>query len=310
MVMKASPTSSLEVPEPELLLEFLVIPLDAPAQLRERDEAVEGDVFRKGRKPELRGLLLLSWPFDEEPFLVTGNASIEVPVRGANTDTREARDQDVGTSLAPGDHLPGLGRKRKRETLDGLGLVVGVADHAARRAPTPGPGPDRRGRVGARPHGGVRLDAGDVSKTEPREGRTQAGFGAVAGVHQDHAGRGAGLERSPDLVECDLGLRPERHLLRHARFLPASRISGPVLRQVEPIGDREARAGVREGQGHCDLAVVLLAELPRVLPSDAHRVLALLWKARDSAPLTGPSWRMAGPIGCPLAASHRRRVLS
>src|SRR5215216_5906784 len=84
MVMEASPTSSLKVPEPELLFKFLVVPLDAPAQLRERDEAVEGDVFRKGRKPELRGLLLLSWPFDEEPFLVTGNASIEVPVRGAN----------------------------------------------------------------------------------------------------------------------------------------------------------------------------------------------------------------------------------
>ena len=125
MVMEASPTSSLKVPEPELLFEFLVVPLDAPAQLRERDEAVEGDVFRKGRKPELRGLLLLSWPFDEEPFLVTGNASIEVPVGGANTDAREARDQEVGAPLAPGDHLPGLGRKRKRETLDGLGLVGG-----------------------------------------------------------------------------------------------------------------------------------------------------------------------------------------
>ena len=169
----------------------------------QRDAPVRsaGDL-RVGRR-EL--LLLLSWPFDEEPFLVTGNASIEVPVRGANTDAREARDQEVGAPLAPGDHLPGLGRKRKRETLDGLGLVVGVADHAARRAPTSGPGPDRRRRVGARPHGGVRLDAGDVSKTEPRERRTQAGVGAVTGIHQDHARRGAGLERSPDLVECDRG---------------------------------------------------------------------------------------------------------
>src|SRR3954471_21913885 len=188
MVMEASPTSSLEVPEPELLFQFLVVPLDAPAQLRERDEAVEGDVFRNGSKPELRGLLLLSWPFDQEPFLIPGNASIEVPVRGANTDTREARDQDVGAAFAPGNHLPGLGRKRKHETLDGLGLVVGVADHAARRAPPPGPGPDRRWRVGARPHGGVRLDAGDVSKTELRERRTQPGVGAVAGVHQTTPG--------------------------------------------------------------------------------------------------------------------------
>src|SRR3954469_22888103 len=103
MVMEASPTSSLEVPEPELLFQFLVVPLDAPAQLRERDEAVEGDVFRNDSKPELRGLLLLSWPFDQEPFLIPGNASIEVPVRGANTDTREARDQDVGAAFAPGN---------------------------------------------------------------------------------------------------------------------------------------------------------------------------------------------------------------
>src|SRR5215217_4853753 len=75
----------------------------------QRDEAVEGDVFRNGSKPELRGLLLLSWPFDQEPFLIPGNDSIEVPVRGANTDTREARDQDVGAAFAPGNHLPGLG---------------------------------------------------------------------------------------------------------------------------------------------------------------------------------------------------------
>ena len=40
MVMEAPPTSSLKVPQPELLFEFLVVPLDAPAQLRERDQAV------------------------------------------------------------------------------------------------------------------------------------------------------------------------------------------------------------------------------------------------------------------------------
>ena len=42
MVMKASPTSSLKCPSPSFLFEFLVVPLDAPAHLRERDEAVEG----------------------------------------------------------------------------------------------------------------------------------------------------------------------------------------------------------------------------------------------------------------------------
>src|SRR4051812_8786791 len=36
MVMEASPTSSLKVPEAELLFEFLVVPLDAPAQERSK----------------------------------------------------------------------------------------------------------------------------------------------------------------------------------------------------------------------------------------------------------------------------------
>ena len=38
--MEAPRTSSLKVPQPELLFQFLVVPLDAPAQLRERDQAV------------------------------------------------------------------------------------------------------------------------------------------------------------------------------------------------------------------------------------------------------------------------------
>ena len=88
----------------------------------------------------------------------------------------------------------------------------------------------------------------------------------------------------------------------------------PVFRQVEAIGDREARAGVRERQGHCDLAVVLVAELSRVLPSDAHRVLALLWKA-SAASGHRPSWcarhprlstlrlRLANRLECTLRLS-------
>ena len=91
MVMEASPTSSLEVPEPELLFEFLVVALDAPAQLRERDEAVEGDVFRKGRKPELRGLLLLIWPFDQQPFLQAGDRFDRSP--GARRERGRARSE-------------------------------------------------------------------------------------------------------------------------------------------------------------------------------------------------------------------------
>src|SRR5215210_3181581 len=99
MVMEASPTSSLKVPEPELLFEFLVVPLDSPAQFRERDEAVEGDVFRKGRKPEHRRLLLLSWPFDQEPFLVPGERFDRSP--DARREHEHARSERSGRRRCP-----------------------------------------------------------------------------------------------------------------------------------------------------------------------------------------------------------------
>ena len=47
MVVEATPSTPLEMPEPDLLLEFLVIALDAPAQLGEVDQRAEGDVLRK-----------------------------------------------------------------------------------------------------------------------------------------------------------------------------------------------------------------------------------------------------------------------
>ena len=47
MVVEATPPSAFEMPEPDLLFEFLIIALDAPAQLGEIDKAAEGDVFGK-----------------------------------------------------------------------------------------------------------------------------------------------------------------------------------------------------------------------------------------------------------------------
>jgi hypothetical protein len=40
--MEAAPAAPLEMPEPDLLLELLIIALDAPAQLRAIDQAIEG----------------------------------------------------------------------------------------------------------------------------------------------------------------------------------------------------------------------------------------------------------------------------
>ena len=73
-MVEASPTSPLVMTETDLLLQVLVVPFDAPAQLGEIDQLGERGVFRQGREPVLRRLLLVLGPFDQEPFLDAGVA--------------------------------------------------------------------------------------------------------------------------------------------------------------------------------------------------------------------------------------------
>jgi len=48
-MMKSPPASTFIVIEPEFVLEFLKIPLDSPADLRERNEFAELDLLRHCR---------------------------------------------------------------------------------------------------------------------------------------------------------------------------------------------------------------------------------------------------------------------
>src|SRR4030081_2812827 len=50
-MMKAAPAASLIVSEPDLLLELLIVALDAPAQFGEIDQLAEADLLRQGREP-------------------------------------------------------------------------------------------------------------------------------------------------------------------------------------------------------------------------------------------------------------------
>src|SRR5258708_21907803 len=67
-MMKATPAASFIVPEPDFLLELLIIALDAPAQLGGIDQIAECDAARQSREPVLGRLLLALWPLDQQPF--------------------------------------------------------------------------------------------------------------------------------------------------------------------------------------------------------------------------------------------------
>ena len=57
VMMEATPAAAFIMPEPDLLLEFLIIALDAPAQLGSVDQIAECDAARQGREPVLGRLL-------------------------------------------------------------------------------------------------------------------------------------------------------------------------------------------------------------------------------------------------------------
>src|SRR5262249_52989034 len=103
--MEATPAAAFKVTEPHLLLEFLVITFDAPAQFGEIDEPLDVDLRRERRQPILCRLLFAFGPLDQQPFLLQG-CRIDPCMPGANTHTREARPQPISRTFSPLDRLP------------------------------------------------------------------------------------------------------------------------------------------------------------------------------------------------------------
>src|SRR5713226_2498606 len=114
------------MPAPDLLLEFLIVALDAPAQLGNIDQLAERNVFRKVRQPIFGRLLLAFGPLDQQPLFRSALAALEVTPRNANTHTSKARGQALGGALAPFDRAPSALGQTEREFLDRDRLMLGV----------------------------------------------------------------------------------------------------------------------------------------------------------------------------------------
>src|SRR6266852_4643486 len=72
-MMKAAPAASLIVSEPDLLLELLIVALDAPAQFGEIDQLAEADLLRQGREPVFGRFFFALRPLDQQPLLRSGS---------------------------------------------------------------------------------------------------------------------------------------------------------------------------------------------------------------------------------------------
>src|SRR5262249_24504080 len=103
--------------------------------------------------------------------------------------------------------------------------------------------------------------------------RAQISVHPVAGVHQNRPAREPGLARPTDLCQRDLGLGFETDLVRNSYLAPTFAIARPLLRQIQPIGHRQARHVIGDRQRHRDLTIVLLVKLAAILSSHPDRML-------------------------------------
>src|ERR1700733_8304705 len=100
MVMEAAPSAAFVVTKPDLLLEFLIVALDAPAHLGKIDKPTEADVRRQGRKPVFGRFRFTFGPFDQQPP-PPQLRRVQLVVPDANAPPRKARGQPIGRAFPP-----------------------------------------------------------------------------------------------------------------------------------------------------------------------------------------------------------------
>jgi hypothetical protein len=106
MVVEASPASTLEVIEADLLFEFLIVAFDSPADLRQADELFWRRIGGHRGQPELGRLWLSFRPLDHEPLVTTRRMTQLVSVGRPDTQEGESRSHTALAALPPRDHLP------------------------------------------------------------------------------------------------------------------------------------------------------------------------------------------------------------
>src|ERR1700741_504518 len=99
--METAPSTALEMAESDLLLEFLIVTLDAPAQFGEVDQILQSGVRGKSGEPAFGRLFLALGPLDQEPFFRSALAARKVTPRCANTHLRKPRRKVFGRAFSP-----------------------------------------------------------------------------------------------------------------------------------------------------------------------------------------------------------------
>src|SRR6185503_721295 len=279
VMMKAAPAPSLVVAQSEFLLELLIVPFNAPAHFGGLDQIDKWGVSRQRRQPILGRFCLAYRPFDQQPlFCPWSTEPLLVPMRRSHSHRGKARGQFLVGSLTPLYRAPLLRcqrfgqplyakRRRARHTLPPCrgtpDFVFGLWRHRPRAS---------------RPYGGDRLHPHTILQPHFIERFTPRRFIAIACIRQHDADGNARSFGHADLLQRDLGLGLKLYFLRHTGLFPPPLILSPSLRQVQPPVDRHTATLGGQRPTHRHLTIVLLAQLPAVLPRYSHRVSPFLGK--------------------------------
>lgn len=239
VMMKPSPTTSLVMAQPEVLLQVLIVTLDTPALVGNANQHVERRILGQRRQIVLARLVFLRWPLDEQLLLRTQPGLARVAAGVAHAQGSKPIAQHLIRSLAPMNELEGLGRQRQGQCLDVHGLALGRAPRHDAQAAPPAIRLGRQ-RLDTRwPDHHGRGHAHHLGQPHIRQGLPKRGVHAVAGVGQHGIARRAFGQQRVQLRQRNLRLRRKLHRLRHAGLGSAFDIGGPLLGQIQLLGHRQ-----------------------------------------------------------------------
>ena len=145
--MEPAPAPSLKVSQTDLLLEFLIIPLNAPAQFRQINKIRQDGVGRQGREPVLGRPLLALGPFDQAPLLRPHSRAPVVAVSRPHPHGGKARGQRGLGALTPSDACQALSGRAFANFWAETGLCCGSRRRSVGGRPRPLQGFGGRGPV-------------------------------------------------------------------------------------------------------------------------------------------------------------------
>src|ERR1700722_15496457 len=117
-MMKSTPPTPLEVSKAELLLEILVVTLNAPAHFGNVNQMFDCRRIGQCGKPVFGWLGFANGPLDKQPFLISRRSPPIVTVRGPHAQRRKAGTQGGTRAFAPRNRVIAGWFERKRKVFD------------------------------------------------------------------------------------------------------------------------------------------------------------------------------------------------